>query len=104
MHPRVLLEAMSQRLPVVTSSVGSIPLFVQHERNGLLVEPGNPEAIARAAERLMEDASLYRRVVVEGVRFVSDHTIERDTERMMALVEEHFGRSFKKRDPHREGS
>jgi hypothetical protein len=52
----------------------------------------------------MEDASLYRRVVVEGVRFVSDHTIERDTERMMALVEEHFGRSFKKRDPHREGS
>ena len=104
MHPRVLLEAMSQRLPVVASSVGSIPFLVQHEKNGLLVEPGSPEEIAGAVERLMEAPSLYQRLAREGIRFATDHTIERETERMMGLVGEHFGCSFERRNLHREGS
>ena len=79
-------------------------MMSSHEKNGLLIQPGSPEEIANAVERLMEDATLYRRLVVEGVRFVANHTIEREAELMMGLVEEHFGCSFRRRNLHPEGS
>jgi len=89
---------------VVATSVGNIPLLVQHEVNGLLIDPGKPEAIVEAVERLMKDAPLHRLLVNQGVRFVQNHTIENETERMMAVVSEHFGVRFRKGDPHWEES
>jgi glycosyltransferase involved in cell wall biosynthesis len=53
--PMALLEAMSWRLPVVTSPVGGIPQLVRHDYNGLLVAPGDVDALAAALGTLMDD-------------------------------------------------
>jgi glycosyltransferase involved in cell wall biosynthesis len=65
--PVVLMEAAASELPIVASRVGGIPDLVQHERTGLLVEPGDPGAIATAVNRLLADEGL-RRSLGEGAR------------------------------------
>jgi glycosyltransferase involved in cell wall biosynthesis len=46
--PNVVLEAMSSRLPIVSTDVGGIRDFVEHGRGGFLVAPRNAAAFAAA--------------------------------------------------------
>lgn len=57
----VVVEAMSQRLPVVATAVGGAPALLAEGR-GILIPPRQPEAIAAAVRRLLEDAPLRRRL------------------------------------------
>jgi glycogen(starch) synthase len=63
----VLLEAMQAGLPIVASQTGGIPEVIEDGVNGMLVPPGDPEALARAIDRLLADRDLARRLS-EGAR------------------------------------
>jgi len=63
----VLLEAMAAGLPVIASRVGGIPEIVQEGQTGMLVEPGNPGALAGSLLRLCHDEGL-RRAMARGAR------------------------------------
>jgi colanic acid/amylovoran biosynthesis glycosyltransferase len=60
--PVSLVEALACGLPVVTTPMTGIPEVVEHERNGLLVPPNDPHALADAMERLIRDRHLYDRL------------------------------------------
>jgi colanic acid/amylovoran biosynthesis glycosyltransferase len=53
--PTVLIEAMALGVPVVATDVTGIPELVEHERTGLLVPQHEPDALAAAIGRLLED-------------------------------------------------
>jgi len=89
-QPKVLMEAMSQSLPVIATNVGGIPSIIQDGKNGLLVPPARPEAIAAAIDRVLSDDELYRRLVSEGLAHVRAHTVEQETARMMRIVADNF--------------
>ena len=58
--PCVIGEALCTGLPVIATNVGGIPELVNDE-NGILVEPGNEEALAKAMRQMIRNYSLYNR-------------------------------------------
>ncbi|HET7559693.1 MAG TPA: 1,4-alpha-glucan branching protein domain-containing protein, partial [Limnochordia bacterium] len=58
----VALEAMAARSALAASATGGLAEVVEHERTGLLVEPGNADAWAAALARLLDDPELRRRL------------------------------------------
>lgn len=57
-----LLEAMAVALPVVATDIAGNRNLVDHEKQGLLVPPGEPEPLANAISRLFEDRELGRQL------------------------------------------
>ncbi|MEM8625135.1 MAG: glycosyltransferase family 4 protein [Pseudomonadota bacterium] len=53
--PNVLMEAASQRLPIVSTAVSAIPEFVRHDREALLVAPEDAVRLAEALSTLATD-------------------------------------------------
>lgn len=56
--PMAVLEAMSWGLPVITTPVGGIPEVVKHNRNGLLINPGDISQLSGAIQSLIENETL----------------------------------------------
>jgi glycosyltransferase involved in cell wall biosynthesis len=55
-----LIEAMAMKLPCIATRVGGVPSVVTHQRDGILVEPDDPEAISRALLHLISDQKMAR--------------------------------------------
>ncbi len=64
-----LLEAMAVGLPVVATRMGGNSELISHDRTGLLVSAGQPEELAKAITRLIDEPALAARL---GER-ASDH-------------------------------
>jgi glycosyltransferase involved in cell wall biosynthesis len=79
--PMVPAEAMAAGVPVVAASVGAVPEVVDPPRGGILVPPDDPEALAGAALRLLDDpaarAALSASARVSAERFSWDAVAER---------------------------
>jgi glycosyltransferase involved in cell wall biosynthesis len=58
----VALEAMAAGRPVVASRIGGLPEVVADGRSGLLVDPGDPKALAGALTRIANDDELRTRL------------------------------------------
>ena len=56
--PYVILEAGLAGLPVIASNVGGIPEIIENGKDGLLVPPANPEELAVAIKKLINDKVL----------------------------------------------
>jgi glycosyltransferase involved in cell wall biosynthesis len=70
----VVVEAMSQGLPVVATPVGCTTAFVKDGETGLVVPPRDAEALAVAARRMLNDAALRRRVADNASQLVGNLT------------------------------
>lgn len=70
--PTVLLEALDCGLPAVSTRVTGIPEILSHGVDGVLVEEGDPSALAAEIERLFDDEILWRRISCAGPKKVAD--------------------------------
>jgi len=68
--PTVLLEAMALGTPCVSTDVTGIPEIVHHDKTGLLVPQRDPERLAEAIERLLQDEPLRLRLARHARRLV----------------------------------
>lgn len=68
-HPLVVSEALARGLPIVSTAVGAIPELVGHGAGaaGLLVPPGDIDALANALTRVMDEPCV-RAQLAEGAR------------------------------------
>ncbi|MEM4677376.1 MAG: glycosyltransferase family 4 protein [Candidatus Korarchaeota archaeon] len=60
--PMTLLEAMSCSLPVIASNVGGVPEVVQHMVNGLVIDPGDLNALSNSIIMLLQDKNLRKKL------------------------------------------
>ena len=51
--PKAMIEAMAQAVPAVVTDVGGMPELVRDGKDGLVVPPGDPIALAKAIEAIM---------------------------------------------------
>jgi glycosyltransferase involved in cell wall biosynthesis len=84
--PRVLLEAMSAGVPIVTTRVAGIPSLVTHEANGLLVDRPDAASVAGAMARVIRDQPLRQGLIAQGYATARTFTLEAQAARMMADV------------------
>ena len=71
--PRVVLEAMLSRKPVVGSDVNGTRELVVHEETGLLYGYGDIPALTAALQRVLSDPELREEMGEAGHRRVEDH-------------------------------
>ncbi len=84
--PVAILEAMAARLPVITTSVGAIAELVLHGETGLIVSPGDSEALANALTQLAQNPELRDRMGEAGRNRVEEgYTIEVIAGKMVEL-------------------
>jgi glycosyltransferase involved in cell wall biosynthesis len=84
--PMALLEAMHARKAIIASVTAGIPEAIVHGRDGLLVPPGDVDALSRAIKLLITDPA--RRLALgeaAGVRANSEFTVQIMAERYEAL-------------------
>jgi len=83
---QVVAEAMALRRPVVASDCGGPREIVEQGVSGLLVQPGDPAALAAAIGRLLDDPPLARRLADAGRARVEAHFTARHTARGVEAV------------------
>ena len=55
-----VVEAMIAGIPIVTTSIGSLPELISHEEEGLLVVPNDRQGFQRAVESVLEEPKKWR--------------------------------------------
>jgi len=68
--PVVLMEAMSQQVPVVSTRLSGIPELVVDGQTGLLANPGDDEDLAQKLLTMLESAELRKQLALAGERHV----------------------------------
>lgn len=68
--PWTIIEAMTGKLPVIVTRVGAVPEIIENNKDGVIIEPGNSEELAKAILRLIEDKNLREKLAIEARKTV----------------------------------
>jgi glycosyltransferase involved in cell wall biosynthesis len=83
--PVVLMEAMSQAVPVISTRLSGIPELVMDGETGLLAAPGDPDELAEHIDRLLTAPDLRQQLAEHAVDHVrSEFGQQVNLDRLMA--------------------
>jgi glycosyltransferase involved in cell wall biosynthesis len=86
--PVAMLEAMGSGLAVVASDLAGLNEAITHGESGVLVEPGNPAALATAIGELAADPARRRALGEAAARRALDYTVDAVGAGYRALLKE----------------
>ena len=86
--PHTVVESLAVGTPVIATSVGGVPEVVTDGANGLLVPPGDPEALAAAIRRFFAEPALRERLSQAAAPSVSGYAREEILARIEAVLRE----------------
>ncbi|NQT66481.1 MAG: glycosyltransferase family 4 protein [Actinobacteria bacterium] len=76
--PYIILEAMSLGIPVVGTNVAGIPEEIENEKTGLIVSPGDGDALQRAILKLLSDNNVRKNMGIEArKKFQQSFTLDK---------------------------
>ena len=76
--PMSMLEAMAAGVAVVVTSVGAIPEALNTDEDGVIVPPGDVDALADALDALLADSERRGRIAATGrARVIRDYSVAR---------------------------
>ena len=83
--PRTIWEAMANSAPVIATPVGSIPHYLKHGENALLVKPDASD-IADKIRELVERPDLRRKLIHNGFMLAEESTLEFQSAKMAGEI------------------
>jgi glycosyltransferase involved in cell wall biosynthesis len=83
----VALEAWRAGTPLVATTRGGPPEFVEHDRTGLLADPFDADALAGAIRRLLTDSALRGRITAGATDRLREFTWDRIAEQYERLYQ-----------------
>lgn len=84
----VILESWASDLPIVAAKVSAPGDIIEHERTGLLVPSEDPDALAEAIVRVLEDDTLAKRLVEGGRARLPHYAMDPVMERLLGVYHE----------------
>jgi glycosyltransferase involved in cell wall biosynthesis len=84
--PHVLHEALASGTPLVATDVGGVSAALDDGQAGLIVPPGDSDALVDAICRLAEDSELRTRLVEHGLTLAAERTLEKEAARVAAFL------------------
>jgi glycosyltransferase involved in cell wall biosynthesis len=84
--PRAIWEALANSLPVIATTVGSIPYNLRDGHNALLIPPKNTNAIAKKIEALIETPALRQSLIVNGLVAARETTLDVQSSKLLEIL------------------
>jgi len=86
--PNVLLEAMVNHVPVISTNLSGIPEVIEHGTTGLLVPPGNEKALAETMAKLLDNRELNEKLGSQGRQKVEEKfNVKKNVDALIKLFE-----------------
>ena len=95
--PLVVIEAMSQGLPVIASDVGGIPELIKNHDTGLLVPAGNHLALSTAIKLLVKDPGLRMKIKTRALQVSTANTLDNQLGAMFDRLSQRVGTQMRER-------
>ena len=83
---KTYLEAMARSTAVIASNIGGICRLIQDRKNGILVPPREPRAIAQALDEIASNIDLRKKIVHHGLQTAQESTIDAGTEKILTHI------------------
>lgn len=98
--PRVLYEAMSQSIPIITTNVSGIPHLMEDGKNALLIVPESSDEIVNSVKRLLSDGILRRTLIKGGHEIIRDIVKQDTCQQLTSLLKTSVLKRMKESEKH----
>ncbi len=82
----ILLEAMRNNLPIITTDIGGNPEIIKHNYNGLLTEADNKEELKNSIWSLWQDEQLKKEFIGNSQKVLEKFTFEKMVEETIKVL------------------
>ena len=86
--PRTIWEAMAHSLPVIATSVGSIPYYLRNNLDAIIVPPNDPLAITAAVDNMLSDSILRKTLLSNGYALAHENQVNKRSQEMIQIIQE----------------
>lgn len=86
--PTVILEAMASGLPIVATNITGLPEIIEDGKNGLLVEPKNPQLLGEAILKILNDVELGKKMSRSNLEDVRQYSWQNFSKRLDGVFRE----------------
>jgi colanic acid/amylovoran biosynthesis glycosyltransferase len=93
--PKVVLEALAQGLPVVTTKVSVLPKLIGETGSGMLIDEAAPAAMADAVTAILTDMTRYSAMSEQAVKTASEYSLERWRDTIGVLLQAAWGKPLR---------
>ncbi|MEQ8517560.1 MAG: glycosyltransferase family 4 protein [Cytophagales bacterium] len=84
--PRAIWDAMANSTAVIATNVGSIPHFLSHGKDALIINPNSEKEIVDSILELKNNQDLYRSLIVNAYALAKENTLEKQGRLMIETI------------------
>jgi glycosyltransferase involved in cell wall biosynthesis len=84
--PVSFLEMMAMGLPIVTTNVGGIPLYVENKQTALISSDNSIEDMANLIVQLHQNKKVQQHLISNGLSFIHEYSAETVLQKWLTLI------------------